>query len=212
MRYKREKKDFKLYKDSLQLIKKMSDEEAGQYLKLALAFWEEEEISVSRIVEISFLPLAAQFERDWNAYKKQCDGGILGAPFGSKGGRPKKNPPGDIAPFEKPPINPSKPPETPDTDTDTDKDKIKGEARKTRAYFLAHKEEIKEKTKAMYPDRNVDKAMEVFISRTGAKDYKYKNYVLAFQNWVREDKFGEFVQKIEPKKRTMEDIYKDYAF
>ena len=62
----------------------------------------------------------------------------------------------------------------------------------TRKFFIEHKEELLKEAEEKYPDKDCLKAIENFIAKTGAKDYKYKNYKLAFFNWVREDKFNEY--------------------
>lgn len=43
-----------------------------------------------------------------------------------------------------------------------------------------------------YPDKDCNKAINNFILKNEAKNYKYKNYKLAFFNWVREDRYGEY--------------------
>ena len=62
----------------------------------------------------------------------------------------------------------------------------------TRKIFIENKEEILLEANKKYPDKNCKKAIEEFILKTGAKDYKYKNYKLAFYNWVREDNYGKY--------------------
>ena len=62
----------------------------------------------------------------------------------------------------------------------------------SRSQFIAKKEEYLAKAKELYPNKNCEKAMQAFIEQTGIKDYKYKNYMLAFFKWVREDKFNQY--------------------
>lgn len=60
------------------------------------------------------------------------------------------------------------------------------------AKFKKEKDQILEDALEKYPDKDCRKAIESFIEKNEAKNYKYKNYRLAFFNWVREDRFGEY--------------------
>jgi len=58
--------------------------------------------------------------------------------------------------------------------------------------FKEEKELILEEALEKYSDKDCERAIESFIAKNEAKNYKYKNYKLAFFNWVREDRFGEY--------------------
>lgn len=58
--------------------------------------------------------------------------------------------------------------------------------------FLNHLEEVRSTAKEKYPDKNVDKALEDFIGYIESRHTKYKDFKLAFFNWVRSDKFNQY--------------------
>lgn len=66
---------------------------------------------------------------------------------------------------------------------------------RNREYIVKNREDLIKELKVKYADKDVEKAIDNFIGRTGAKDYKYKDYYLALCNWIREDKFKEFTLK-----------------
>lgn len=58
--------------------------------------------------------------------------------------------------------------------------------------FLNHLEEVRSDAKAKYPDKNVDRALEDFIGYIESRHTKYKDFKLAFFNWVRRDAFNQY--------------------
>lgn len=62
-------------------------------------------------------------------------------------------------------------------------------------YILAHKHEIIEKAKQLYPDKNVEKAMNDFIDYiTNTKNIPWIDYRKSFYNWVGKDKFNQYAK------------------
>lgn len=78
----------------------------------------------------------------------------------------------------------------------------------TLSLFLSDKEEILKHTKELYPDKNVTLAMEDFIAYCESKYTKYKDFKKAFQNWVREDRYGKYAMAISEQKveKTEEEL------
>ena len=117
---RKQKKDFRLYLDTLQVIKDLSKEEAGEFLLSCIAYWEEENIEISRFSQLAFANTKAQFDRDFMSYSDVCDKNISN---GKLGGRPTKTEITQVV-IKKP----KKPkwlqnnPNNPDTDTHTDTD------------------------------------------------------------------------------------------
>lgn len=62
----------------------------------------------------------------------------------------------------------------------------------TIALFEKNQEEIVSKTKELYPDKNVDKAIIDFLGYIKSRNTKYRNFRQAFYNWVREDRFNKY--------------------
>lgn len=61
--------------------------------------------------------------------------------------------------------------------------------------FLEHREKILLKAKEKYPDKNCEKAIEDFIGYIQSRKTKYRDFKLAFFNWVREDRFNQYGQQ-----------------
>lgn len=115
---RKDKKDFKLYIDSLVCVDEMTNDEAGELLKAFIAFWREEPFEIKSGVKFAYKIFEAQFQRDFQAWDEAC---CKNAQNGKKGGRPKteenpKNPVG-FSETQKTQTNPKKG----DTDTDTEK-------------------------------------------------------------------------------------------
>lgn len=111
------KKDFRLYLDSLQVVKEMTKEEAGEFILACIAYWEEEEIEISRFCKLAFSNTKAQFDRDFESYKSVC---VRNAENWKTGWRPKThNNPENPSGYEKTQSNPEKPHTDTHTDTDT---------------------------------------------------------------------------------------------
>ena len=78
------KKSFIIYKDSLDVLEKLSDEQAGQLFKAICAYQNGEEYELDYVMEFVFLPFQKQFERDAIKYEKRCEVNRIN---GSKGGK-----------------------------------------------------------------------------------------------------------------------------
>jgi len=112
------KKSFLLYLDTLKILSKLTDEQAGKLLKAFLAYHSEQDIDLDDTLDLVFFSFKAQFERDSIKYQNIVE---RNKNNGSKGGRPK-NP---VKPKEPSGLsgNPSKPKEpVNDSDSDSDSD------------------------------------------------------------------------------------------
>lgn len=108
------KKSFLLYKDFYYTLKKLSDEQAGKFIK-AIFEWQinGEHSPLEFAVDLVMTPVIEQFKRDDESYKKICK---RNQENGKSGGRPKKpKKPSGLS------GNPKKP-KKPDTDNDSDTD------------------------------------------------------------------------------------------
>jgi len=114
------KKSFLLHTDSLDVLDHLSDEDAGKLFKAFRQYHQGEEISLSPMLSIAFVPFKNQFTRDLETYENVC---IRNKINGMKGGRPK-NPdnPSGLPETQGNPNNPSEP-KKPDSDNDSDSDK-----------------------------------------------------------------------------------------
>lgn len=80
------KKSFLLYLDTLEILHKLTDEQAGKLLKAFLAYHSEQDLNLDPMLDLVFFSFQAQFERDLEKYKKIVE---RNKNNGSKGGRPK---------------------------------------------------------------------------------------------------------------------------
>ena len=81
------KDSFVLHNDSLRVLDKLSDEQAGKLFKAIKAYHLGNSYDLDFALEMAFLPFENQFERDKIAYEKVCNRNKTN---GSKGGRPRK--------------------------------------------------------------------------------------------------------------------------
>ncbi len=95
------KKSFILYLDTLEIAKKLTDDQAGKLLKAFLSYHSEQDFKLDPTLDLVFFSFQAQFERDALKYKKIVE---RNRSNGAKGGRPTKaNKPSGLS------GNPSKP-------------------------------------------------------------------------------------------------------
>jgi hypothetical protein len=111
------KKSFLLYLDTLEILHKLTDEQAGKLLKAFLAYHSGQDFNLDPMLDLVFFSFQAQFERDGVKYNTIVE---RNRNNGSKGGRPKnpvkaKEPNGLSG-------NPSKPKKA-DSDKDSGSDK-----------------------------------------------------------------------------------------
>ena len=65
--------------------------------------------------------------------------------------------------------------------------------------FIENKEEILLRAKELNPSKNVEVALEDFVDYIRANKTKYKDFRLAFLNWVKNDRFGKYGGIVKPK-------------
>jgi hypothetical protein len=81
------RKSFILHSDSLEVLDKLSDEQAGKIFKAIKIYQKTGEIAtLDFALEIAFLPFLNQFKRDLENYQKTCEARRLA---GSRGGKQK---------------------------------------------------------------------------------------------------------------------------
>ena len=79
-------KSFILHKDSLSVLNKLSDEEAGKLFKAIFNYQSQNILPTNNLISIIFEPFLNQFKRDVENYKKTCEARKIA---GSKGGKQK---------------------------------------------------------------------------------------------------------------------------
>lgn len=72
------KQSFILHCDSLEILKKLSDEEAGKLFKSIADYQKEKIMPSDRLISLLLEPFISQFSRDEKKYKKISDGGRIG--------------------------------------------------------------------------------------------------------------------------------------
>lgn len=81
------RKSFILHLDSLEILKDLTDDQAGKLLKACYDYNTGIEPELDMLMKMVFLPFRNQFIRDLDKYQETCDRNKLN---GSKGGRPTK--------------------------------------------------------------------------------------------------------------------------
>lgn len=85
------KESFLLYKDSLNVLQHLSDEQAGQLFKAIAAYQNNEELDLDPMIQIAFSPFENHFKRDDKKYLEICEKRAkAGAAGGAKSKRGSK--------------------------------------------------------------------------------------------------------------------------
>jgi len=158
------KKSFVLHHDSLNVLSKLTDEQAGQLFKAIANFnlgIDMPELDFA--LEMAFLPFENQFKRDAEKYNSIVD---RNRKNGSKGGRPKNNPKNPVGYLETQ-QNPTEPKKA-DSDSDSDSDNVK----ESEKIILSSDSDIKIKPESDIPD---------FIRKELKPFFNLKNLSSAFQ-------------------------------
>jgi hypothetical protein len=115
------KNSFILHIDSLCILDKMTDDLAGQFIKIIYQYQKTKQLpEMDFTMEMIVTPFINQFFRDEKGYEKTVE---RNRENGSKGGRPKKEPkkPTGLKITQDNPKNPSEPKKA-DSDSDSDSD------------------------------------------------------------------------------------------
>ena len=116
-----------MYVDSLDILKKLTDEQAGKLIKAIASYHGGDDFELDPLLDIVITPFISQFKRDAEKYKKTCEKRALA---GSMGGKQKQ---ANLANASKCKQDLANLADT-DTDTDTDKNTIV-EAKPQRSKF-----------------------------------------------------------------------------
>jgi hypothetical protein len=84
---KTNRKSFILYLDSLEVLDDLDDSQVAELFRAIVAYQKGDEITLSKIVKIAFLPIKQYLERDGDKYSRFVESRREN---GKKGGRPKK--------------------------------------------------------------------------------------------------------------------------
>lgn len=84
----KEKKSFLLHIDSLDILEKLSDEQAGKLFKAISAYHNGSDYELDNLLDLVFTPFKNQFGRDLEKYKKVSEKRALA---GKKGGKQKQS-------------------------------------------------------------------------------------------------------------------------
>lgn len=76
-----------MYVDSLDILKKLTDEQAGQLIKAIAKYHSGDDLELDPLLDIVITPFISQFKRDAEKYKKTCEKRALA---GAKGGKQKQ--------------------------------------------------------------------------------------------------------------------------
>jgi len=110
------RKSFILHIDSLDILEHLTDEQSGQLFKAIKSYMNGEEILLDALLNIAFIPIKNQLDRDLLKYNSIC---ARNKANGLKGGRPAK--PKKPTGLSGNPKNPSEPKKA-DSDNDSDND------------------------------------------------------------------------------------------
>ena len=75
-----------MYIDSLDILDKLSDEQAGKLIKAIACYHKKVEVELDPVIDIVITPFISQFKRDAEKYEKTCKNRALA---GAKGGKQK---------------------------------------------------------------------------------------------------------------------------
>ncbi len=67
------RKSFLIYKDSLNVLDDLTNEQAGMLFKAIKSYQSDDEINVDSIIKIALSPFKSQFDRDNEKYEKLCE-------------------------------------------------------------------------------------------------------------------------------------------
>lgn len=81
------RKSFIIHKDSLDVLDKLNDEQAGKLFKAIKSYQQGESENLDQLTSILLSPFTSQFKRDDEKYERICERNKTN---GNKGGRPKK--------------------------------------------------------------------------------------------------------------------------
>lgn len=70
-----------------------------------------------------------------------------------------------------------------------------GKKVKNLTWFRANKDEVIAEITKRFPNKDAEACYNYFLSKMDAKNYGYKNYLLALCNWIKDDKFNNFPNK-----------------
>lgn len=178
------KSSFILHIDSLCILDKMTDEQAGKFIKAIYFYQKNKELpELDLLLEMAITPFINQFFRDEKGYEKTVE---KNRENGKRGGRPKKEP-------KKPtglngnPNNPSEPKKA-DSDSDSENDSDSGNDSKKKSFVKPTKVEVKE---YFISQGAADVEADGFYDHYESNGWKVsgkakmQDWKAAVRNWVR---------------------------
>ncbi len=129
------KTSFVLHKDSLCILDKMTDEQAGRFIKIIYQYQISGELpEMDLLMEMAITPFINQFFRDEKGYERVVE---RNRENGKRGGRPAKEPkkPSRLKKTQHNPKNPSEPKKA-DSDSDSDKENDSDSKKEKETSFL----------------------------------------------------------------------------
>lgn len=183
------KKSFILYTDSLCVLEDLDDKQRGQLFYAIYKHQIGETIDMSPIIRIAFSQFKNQFQRDEEKYQNTCN---ARKEAGAKGGKQRVANQANACKSNQELANQADNDNVNDSDSDTVNDNEKDSNNDTFSFSLSRlysysnvTKEYKERLKAKIESENKGISYQDFVMQLGAKDYKYKDFWLAYQSWCR---------------------------
>jgi len=168
------KKSFKLYTDSLDVLDELTDEQSGQLFKAIRAYELNQEEILTGLMKAIFTPFKNNIDRAKAEYEAVCERNKAN---GLKGGRPNPNKPSGL----------KSNPKNPDKDKDKDKDNTPFSfTLNTKKSFDSLSYEYKTRL-SEYIKSCTGMSYYEFESSCVMKDYKYKNFKMAYDKWGKNE-------------------------
>lgn len=210
------KTSFILHIDSLCILDKMNDEQAGKFLKAIYQYQKTKELpELDPLLELVITPFINQFFRDEKKYEKVVE---RNRENGEKGGRPAKEPkkPSGFSKTQNNPDNPSEPKKA-DSDNDSVSDSVNDATQlsnnKAKKKYRSNIKLTVEENSRLVDEFGVEftEALYDYLSNyKKEKGYTSKDDNLTIRRWVVDavtKKSGAPVVKIQPVKEVDMDEY-----
>lgn len=205
------RKSFILHIDSLCILDKMSQDQAGAFIKAVYQYQTTGTLpEMDMVLEMAITPFINQFSRDNEAYERTAE---RNKKNGEKGGRPASKPkkPTGLNETQNNPKNP----DAPDSDSDSDSKNDSDNGNKKKRIQPTVEDVIKYFSENGYPESYARKVFKYYAENNwhdsnGKKVIAWKQKVQA--NWFKEDKKSPTNVVQMPKKLTAKDFYTEAEY